>query len=80
MPSTHFSIPGTFSQAEEQKDTLTLSWTVVFYGFLSVIFLWRVLYLFLTPFDLVPDEAYYCDWSRQLDWSYYTVSPRSWPG
>jgi hypothetical protein len=27
------------------------------------------------PLDLVPDEAHYWDWSRNLDWSYYSKGP-----
>ncbi len=27
------------------------------------------------PFDLAPDEAHYWDWSRQLDWCYYSKGP-----
>ncbi len=36
----------------------------------------RLVYLaYLCPFDLVEDEAQYWDWSRHLDWSYYTKGP-----
>jgi 4-amino-4-deoxy-L-arabinose transferase-like glycosyltransferase len=35
----------------------------------------RVVYLLICPLELVPDEAYYWDWSRQLDWSYYSKPP-----
>jgi 4-amino-4-deoxy-L-arabinose transferase-like glycosyltransferase len=27
------------------------------------------------PLDLAPDEAHYWDWSRDLDWSYYSKGP-----
>ena len=27
------------------------------------------------PLDMVPDEAHYWDWSRHLDWSYYSKGP-----
>jgi Dolichyl-phosphate-mannose-protein mannosyltransferase len=37
---------------------------------------WRVAYLFfLCPYDLAPDEGHYWDWSRNLDWSYYSKGP-----
>jgi hypothetical protein len=51
---------------------------------------WRLLALFLIgaagllhvaylacdcPLDLAPDEAHYWDWSRNLDWSYYSKGP-----
>lgn len=36
----------------------------------------RMLYLlFWCPYDLAPDEAHYWDWSRHLDWSYYSKGP-----
>jgi len=36
----------------------------------------RMLYVSLwCPFSLVEDEAHYWDWSRHLDWSYYTKGP-----
>jgi 4-amino-4-deoxy-L-arabinose transferase-like glycosyltransferase len=36
----------------------------------------HVLYLFCAcPLDLAPDEAHYWDWSRHLDWSYYSKGP-----
>lgn len=44
-------------------------------GFLAILLAVRVLYLAICPLELVPDEAYYWDWSRQLDWSYYSKPP-----
>ncbi|MEZ6139978.1 MAG: glycosyltransferase family 39 protein [Zavarzinella sp.] len=36
----------------------------------------RLLYLYLwCPYDMAPDEAHYWDWSRHLDWSYYSKGP-----
>jgi len=36
----------------------------------------RLIYLFaLCPYDLAPDEGHYWDWSRNLDWSYYSKGP-----
>lgn len=35
----------------------------------------RLLYTAFGPMDLVEDEAYYWEWSRQLDWSYYSKGP-----
>jgi hypothetical protein len=32
-------------------------------------------YLYRSPLDLAPDEAHYYDWSRHLDWSYYSKGP-----
>lgn len=56
----------------------------------SSVWLWRALAAFLIlgaaalhlgwlandcPLDLAPDEAHYWDWSRHLDWSYYSKGP-----
>ncbi len=35
----------------------------------------RTLFFFFSPLDLSPDEAYYWDWSRHLDWGYYSKPP-----
>ncbi len=35
----------------------------------------HILYLAHSPLDLAPDEAHYWDWSRHLDWSYYSKGP-----
>lgn len=41
-----------------------------------LILLARVAYLiWFCPYDLAPDEAQYWDWSRRLDWSYYSKGP-----
>jgi len=51
------------------------AWNRHFLVFWGVLFLWRVIYLFITPLDLSPDEAYYWDWSRHLAWGYYSKPP-----
>ena len=35
----------------------------------------RLGYLYWLPLGLIHDEAYYWDWSRQLDWGYYSKPP-----
>jgi len=48
----------------------------LFAVFFIAITAWRFVYLFwLCPFDLAQDEAHYWDWSRHLDWSYYSKGP-----
>jgi len=50
----------------------------MFFPFLVLnlfIFLLRLVYIQISPFDLSPEEAQYWDWSRQLDWSYYSKPP-----
>ncbi len=43
--------------------------------FLLVIGLFRIYYIMNCPFDLSPDEAHYWEWSRRIDWSYYSKGP-----
>ena len=51
------------------------SWAGVLALVLGVALL-RVLYIaFLSPYALVEDEAYYWEWSRHLDWSYFSKGP-----
>ena len=38
-------------------------------------FLHMVYLAYNCPLDLAPDEAHYWDWSRHLDWSYYSKGP-----
>ncbi|MEJ2695685.1 MAG: glycosyltransferase family 39 protein [Candidatus Sulfobium sp.] len=37
--------------------------------------LFRIYYILTGPFDLSFDEAQYWEWSRRLDWSYYSKGP-----
>jgi 4-amino-4-deoxy-L-arabinose transferase-like glycosyltransferase len=39
------------------------------------LFFFHLLYIWLTPFDLAADEAYYWDWSRHLALGYYSKPP-----
>ncbi|MFQ5464786.1 MAG: ArnT family glycosyltransferase [Thermodesulfobacteriota bacterium] len=43
--------------------------------FIAALAVFRIFYIYLTPFDLSPDEAHYWEWSRRLDWSYYSKGP-----
>jgi len=42
---------------------------------LLLISLFRVHFILTGPFDLSPDEAHYWEWSRHLDWSFYSKGP-----
>ena len=42
---------------------------------LLLLSVFRLLYIMTGPFDLTPDEAHYWEWSRRLDWSYYSKGP-----
>jgi len=44
-------------------------------GFLATVTALRLAYLAFGPLDLSPDEAHYWEWSRRLDWSYYSKGP-----
>jgi 4-amino-4-deoxy-L-arabinose transferase-like glycosyltransferase len=50
-------------------------WTRRVLWLLAGLFVLRVGYLAICPLELCPDEAYYWDWSRQLDWGYYSKPP-----
>lgn len=39
------------------------------------IFIFRTGYLVISGLDLIGDESYYWDWSRRLDWCYYSKPP-----
>ncbi len=48
--------------------------TILFLCLLSFS-LFRIYYILHGPLDLTPDEAHYWEWSRRLDWSYYSKGP-----
>ena len=58
----------------DDRQALRYRWaTAVIIGTVTAL---RVAYLFAwCPYDLAPDEAHYWDWSRHLDWSYYSKGP-----
>ena len=46
-----------------------------FSGILIVFFFYLLKFFLSLTFDLIPDEAYYWEWSRKLDFSYYDQGP-----
>lgn len=58
---------------ECDADSASLGWRVT--GVIAAIVIFRLFYLQIAPLDLAADEAYYWDWSRQLDWGYYSKPP-----
>jgi 4-amino-4-deoxy-L-arabinose transferase-like glycosyltransferase len=52
-----------------------MKWQRGFWLLLMVVTAWRLVYLLITPLDLVPDEAYYWDWGRHFSWGYYSKPP-----
>jgi hypothetical protein len=51
-------------------------WRIGAFGLIVLASALHILYLTHDcPLDLAPDEAHYWDWSRRLDWSYYSKGP-----
>src|SRR5947209_19911756 len=52
------------------------AWRIVAAALILLAAALRIFYLASDcPLDLAPDEAHYWDWSRHLDWSYYSKGP-----
>ena len=62
-------------QADAAPTTAVWRWRLAAAVLLIGSALLRLLYLANNPLDLAPDEAHYWDWSRHLDWSYYSKGP-----
>lgn len=69
------SISALLFRAFNRHEDTPQAWEIRFFFLLGTLFLWRILYVIIVPLDLVPDEAYYWDWSRILDWGYYSKPP-----
>jgi len=50
-------------------------YSTILFLFLLIVSLFRIYYILNGPLDLSPDEAHYWEWSRMLDWSYYSKGP-----
>jgi len=53
----------------------SVDWDRLFYWLWALLALWRLGFLALVPLELSADESYYWDWSRRLDWGYYSKPP-----
>jgi 4-amino-4-deoxy-L-arabinose transferase-like glycosyltransferase len=63
------------AQSGEPTQRNERDWTIATWVIIGVLVA-RVIYLiWLTPWELVGDEAYYWEWSRHLDWCYYEKGP-----
>jgi len=49
--------------------------TISIFAFAFVVALLRLAFIHYGPIDLAPDEAHYWEFSRTLDWSYYSKPP-----
>lgn len=72
------------SPSEKPKPTLLpLLWHRVHHSalehplwwFLGILLILRTAFILLSPVDLIADESYYWDWSRRLDYGYYSKPP-----
>jgi 4-amino-4-deoxy-L-arabinose transferase-like glycosyltransferase len=52
-----------------------MDWNKRFFLLLALTTVFRLAYILAAPLDLAVDEAYYWDWSRQLDWGYFSKPP-----
>ena len=52
-----------------------MDWNKRFFLLLAFVTAFRLAYILTAPLDLVADEAYYWNWSRQLDWGYFSKPP-----
>lgn len=69
------SLLSTASKTLESRFRFRDNWLFAFSLTLFALFLLRVLLLYGSPYTLAPDEAHYWEWSRHLDWSYYSKGP-----
>ncbi|GIX05439.1 MAG: dolichyl-phosphate-mannose--protein mannosyltransferase [Planctomycetaceae bacterium] len=69
------SFPTHSDQTESSSSVERARWNRRVVTCLLVLGLFRLLYLRVLPLELSVDEAYYWDWSRQLDWGYYSKPP-----
>lgn len=51
------------------------NYSAIFWILIGVFLIAKLLYIGWGPLDLAPDEAHYWDWSRHLDFSYYSKGP-----
>ena len=63
------------SALDSRAETDDALWSGRTWFLIAALFVLRVSYLAICPLELCPDEAYYWDWSRQLDWGYYSKPP-----
>ena len=71
MAATETTTPAAGDPAETPNSVWRSRVMLIIGGLL----LWRIIYAAIVPLDLVHDEAYYWDWSRQLDYGYYSKPP-----
>ncbi|MGD9503389.1 MAG: ArnT family glycosyltransferase [Syntrophobacteraceae bacterium] len=68
-------VTGEAQVAESRIEVDSALWNKLFYSLLALVTAWRLIYAAMAPLELAADEAYYWDWSRALDWCYYSKPP-----
>lgn len=56
----------------DSRLTASDRWFLLVFIFLTAV---NVLVVLFSPFDLSPDETHYVEWSRHIDWAYYSKGP-----
>lgn len=51
------------------------TYRILFFSLVGALTLFHLWYIGADFLDLAPDEAHYWEWSRRLDWSYYSKGP-----
>ncbi|HVT89569.1 MAG TPA: glycosyltransferase family 39 protein [Tepidisphaeraceae bacterium] len=64
-----------FESTDESSWLTPMRCRLLLAGFVILSFGLNLVYLQHCPIDLAGDEAQYWDWSRHLDWSYYSKGP-----
>jgi 4-amino-4-deoxy-L-arabinose transferase-like glycosyltransferase len=54
---------------------MKISYTLASCILITLLFIFRILYIIGGFYALAPDETYFWEWSRHLDWSYYDMGP-----
>jgi len=54
---------------------MKISYTLVVYILIAALSAFRIFYIIGGFYALAPDETYFWEWSRHLDWSYYDMGP-----
>jgi undecaprenyl-diphosphatase len=66
--------PHAFGSSDSQPSSPRAAWGAA--ALILLVAVAHLLYLTINcPIDLAEDEAYYWDWSRALDWSYFSKGP-----
>jgi len=71
MAATETTTPA----ADDAAATPNSVWRTRVMMIIGALLVWRIVFAAIVPLDLVHDEAYYWDWSRQLDYGYYSKPP-----